>query len=198
MNIETMSVNVEDRSISINGEGYICAAEYFPYVVSNIISLQWHPGRQGRCKGSISRHVGGGEGLDEFTLLEPFVKPWEEAKERKLARAAMEQAEAVGDFDAPRDPAEAEDNVVDLPRFLQSPQPVQEPSIAPEMLERLVDFTQRSSAVVEEARQSIEDSRTDRARIAALESELTDVKDRLNQLIASVAKVVGHMDGGGR
>ena len=98
MTIETMSVNPEALTIAINGEGYKCAPERFPKLDPNIASLHWHP-HKSRCKGAVSYHKGVGHGLDDFSLLQPFVTAWEDARERTLARKAMAQAEAAGEFD---------------------------------------------------------------------------------------------------
>ncbi len=196
MNIQTMSVNVEDKSISINGEGYICAPEYFPPVDFNIISMQWRPERQGRCKGSISRRVGGGEGLNDFTLFEPFVAAWDEAKFRKITRDANAHAEAQGAFENQHLP------VVDVEKYVDDPLPRMfrssvSPDVAPEMLERAADFEQRAIAVVDAARQSIEDSRSDRAMIDDLKAEVARVSERLEDLIGEVLNAA-QRDGGGR
>lgn len=171
MDIKTMSVNVEDKSIAINGEGYICPAEHFPSIDQNITSLQWHPNRQGRCKGSIARHVGGGEAIDEFTLLEPFVEAWEKAKQQKEARVAEERTRAQVMSAGTQAIVVTED--ADLPRFLRSPEPA---PIAPDMQTRLTEFTERAHEAVEAARQSIEASRSDSQRIDALEQRLTAIE----------------------
>lgn len=178
MDISTMSVNVTDKSISINGEGHVCAAEYFPAVDSNIVALHWHPEKQGRCKGSVSRHVGGGEGIDDFTLFQPFVKAWEDAKERKQARSAMIAAEAQGAFD---EPAAVEETPSDLPRFLRS----QEPTVSAEMQAKLSDFEQRVQETVSKAHESIAASKDESTRIHDLESRLSALERALREAMAS-------------
>ena len=98
MTIETMSVNPQAFTVAINGEGYRCAPERFPALDPNISALHWHP-RKSRCKGAVSYHKGADHGIDDFSLLQPFVAAWEDAKERTLARKAMIVAEAAGEFD---------------------------------------------------------------------------------------------------
>ncbi|MFA5952254.1 MAG: hypothetical protein WC807_18455 [Hyphomicrobium sp.] len=176
MNIETMSVNVTDKTISINGEGYACTD--FPPTDANIVSLHWHPEKQGRCKGAVSLHVGGGYGIDEFTLLEPYVPAWEDAKERTLSRKAMEQAVAQGEFGA--EPVEAE--VIDLPRFLQSSEPASSP-IAPDMQTRLAEHNARVENVINEAAKTFQGiSRSENERISAMEARMETIESILRQV----------------
>lgn len=179
MDIKTMSVNVEDKTIAINGEGYVCTE--LPPVDSNVISMQWHPEKQGRCKGSISRHVGGGEGIDDFALLQPFVKTWQDARERTLSRKAMEVAEALGDFsgDVP-----TEDPVDDdpLPRMFQK---APEPSVAPEMQANLEDFERRVAEVQKRSIAPVSDDLA--SRVAALEEFRVEINQRFDALNAQIA-----------
>lgn len=89
LNIATMNVSPADKAISINGEGYICEA--LPALDPNIVSLHWEAGKQGRCKGHVRYHKGGGHGVEDFVLFEPFVPVWQAAKaakESKLKAAA--------------------------------------------------------------------------------------------------------------
>jgi len=96
--IKTMSVSIAERTIAINGEGYVCLAGYFNDLDPNLKALQWHPERQGRCKGTIFRHQGGSHGIDDFAPLLRFIQAWEDGKARKLAAVALAHAEAAGAF----------------------------------------------------------------------------------------------------
>jgi len=184
MNIDTMSVNAADRSISINGEGHICGAEQFPQVDSNIAALHWHPERQGRCKGSVAYHVGGGHGIDEFTLLEPFVKAWEDARERKLARSAMEQAEAQGAFAEPAVAVPGDPNVVQAAPTTESSSSV---SIAPEMHARLKEHIERVERVIDDASATFQQvTRSESERIAALEKSVADLHGMVVDLVQRI------------
>lgn len=81
-----------------------------------------------------------------------------------------------------------------LPRMFRSSV---SPDVAPEMLERAADFEQRAIAVVDAARQSIEDSRSDRARIDDLETTIGRVSERLDALV-DIVVTAAQRDGGGR
>lgn len=161
MDIKTMTVNTADKTIAINGEGYVCSD--FPEADPNVVSLSWHPKRQGRCKGSIHRHVGGGQGLDDFAPLQPYVKAWGDARERTLSRKAMEQAEAQGAF-APEIP--------ELP-----------PMAGEDALQRLAAFDERVKEVVAAATAAPTPNPDHEARIAAIESTLAGLGEQLGALI---------------
>lgn len=113
---------------------------------------------------------------------------------KQLRRITREEADAISarrrGNNVVRLPTPSSEDQEALPRFLR------EPDAASDMKARLDDFDRRVAAIQGRPLPKIPEDQS--AKIAALESELTDVKDRLNQLIASVAKVVGHMDGGGR
>lgn len=163
MDIISMTVNVTDKTIAINGEGYVCSD--FPEGDPNVISLSWHPKRQGRCKGSIHRHQGGGQGLNDFALLQPYVKAWEDARERTLSRKAMAQAEALGAFGSP---------VSDL--------------VAPpaDDIQRLADFDARVWETVREAAQTMHADQGPeiaelKARVVQLEEIIKAVGERFDK-----------------
>lgn len=168
MQIESMTVNAADKTIAINGEGYVCGD--FPEVDPNIISLSWHPKQRGRCKGSIHRHQGGGQGLDDFTLLQPYVAAWEDARERTLSRKAMEQAEAQGAF---------EPEIPELP-----------PMAGEDAIQRLAAFDERVKEVVAAAAASTPVPNPDHeARISAIESTLAGLGEQLGELIRQAKEV---------
>lgn len=171
MDITSMTVNVTDKTIAINGEGYVCSD--FPDTDPNIVSLSWHPKRQGRCKGSIHRHQGGGQGLNDFALLQPYVKAWEDARERTLSRKAMEQAEAQGAF---------------APEFPELP-----PMAGEDALQRLAAFDERvRETVAAAAAASVPNTEHD-ARLSAIESALAAIRTELAQDRANVADVVNQV-----
>lgn len=162
MDIKTMTVNAADKTIAINGEGYVCSD--FPDTDPNIVSLSWHPKRQGRCKGSIHRHKGGGQGLDDFSLLQPYVKVWEDARERTLSRKAMERAEAQGAFGQP------------LPEAFAPPADIQ----------RLADFDARVRETVREAAETMHPDQGPeiaelKERISKLEGIILTVAERFDR-----------------
>lgn len=129
MNIETMNVNCLDRTISINGEGYLCAS--WPETDPNIASLSWRPAGASKCRGHVAYVRGPAHGTNDFSLLSPFVASWEDARERTLSRKAMEHAEAQGAFGEPPSPPE---ELEYLPHLVQAPDA---PSDLAERLERL-------------------------------------------------------------
>jgi hypothetical protein len=115
-------------------------------------------------------------------------EPTDAAIDTEIKRTQWGAAGAVVNWwrlkagELPPRPERGTDNVVDLPRFLQAPSDPAQPAIAPEMLAREAEFTQRATEVVEAARQSIEASRSDNSRITALEQQVTKIQDILVNL----------------
>lgn len=188
MTITTMSVDPDSRTVSINGEGHTCNPDSFPALDPNIAALHWHPEKQGRCKGSVAYHQGPAHGIDAFTLLEPFVPAWEDAKERKQARTALIVAEAQGAFESPVAvestpvPAPAADAPVLFPAPPAQPSS-SVPAVSQAMMDRLAAHQARVDQTVHEASQLIAEAKANdrsevealKARIAGLESKLTDM-----------------------
>jgi hypothetical protein len=138
MNIETMNVNCLDRTISINGEGYLCAS--WPEADPNIASLSWRPAGASKCRGHVAYVRGPAHGTNDFSLLSPFVASWEDARERTLSRKALEHAEAHGAFGEQQSPPEEHE---------YTPHAATVPEGQSDLAERLERLEQRHEALKE-------------------------------------------------